>query len=271
MDMNRLHDELDRLVKIMETLRGPEGCPWDKKQDYHSLQAYIIEEAYELVEAIQLEDMDLLRDELGDLFLQVVFQAQIAREEGEFNLADVVNTISEKLIRRHPHVFASEKVDSVEEVRVVWEEIKKQEKSNRKGKVVSTIMEDVSRNQAALSQAYHVQKKAADLGFDWDDIKDVINKVKEELNELEESIVEGNDKEMQEEMGDLIFSAVNLARFLKVNPEIALLNTILKFKSRFAYIETSLLKEGKSFEEMTLQELDDYWEEAKKLELRGGV
>ncbi|MFW5981395.1 MAG: nucleoside triphosphate pyrophosphohydrolase [bacterium] len=267
----RITVELNRLVKIMETLRGPEGCPWDKKQNYQSLQPYIIEEAYEVVEAIQSNDPGLIKEELGDLLLQVVFQSQIAKEEGDFDLADVINAINEKLIRRHPHVFAKEKVDSVEDVKLVWEKIKKKEKMDLKKnhKEISSLLEGISRSQPALNQAYEIQEKAAKVGFDWSDIKDVIMKVKEELEELEEVIDSNNHPEQINELGDFLFATVNLARFLEVNPELALLKTILKFKNRFTFMENAILKEDKNMELMTLEELDTYWETAKNIENAG--
>ena len=267
---NRLNKEITSLLMIMERLRGPDGCPWDQKQNYSSLQPYIIEEAYELVEAIQKEDIDLQKEELGDLLLQVVFQAQIAKEEGDFDLCDVIEILSEKLLRRHPHVFAEKKVETVEEVRDIWYEVKKDEKDS--GKEVQSILDDFSRSQTALNQAYEIQEKAAKVGFDWSEIKSVLDKVKEEVKEIEDAIDSADEKQAGLELGDLLFASVNLSRFLKVNPEIALLNTILKFKERFSYIEKSVKEQGKKFEEMTLQELDIFWEEAKKIEsIRGGV
>lgn len=264
MNMEDMKDELERLVKIMSTLRGPEGCPWDKKQDYYSLQPYVIEEAYEVVEALQEKDLNLLKEELGDLLLQVVFQAQIGREKGEFNLVDVIRGISDKLIRRHPHVFKDRKLETAQEVSHVWAEIKKEEKA-LEGKGESTsILEGISRSQPALLQAYELQDKAAEVGFDWDDIVDVIKKVKEELSEVEEVITINDGAGMFEELGDLIFAVVNLARFKNVNPELALLKTNKKFQKRFSYIENEVARRGYDLEDLTLAELDRYWEESKK-------
>ncbi len=267
LDIEELKIEVERLVKVMEVLRGSDGCPWDRKQDYYSLQPYILEEAYEVVEALQKKDLDLLEEELGDLLLQVVFQAQIGRENGDFDLNDIFSTISDKMIRRHPHVFGEQKVDSISEVMTTWREIKNQEKfpeeSNKK-----SILADISRDQPALNQAYEIQNKAAKVGFDWNNLKDVIAKIEEELAEVKEAISYKDKDNIEAELGDLLFAVVNLTRFLEVNPELALLNTILKFKQRFKYIERKVRNKGFVFTDLSLEELDVYWEESKKLELR---
>lgn len=267
MNMEKLKDEVERLVKIMEVLRGPNGCPWDKQQDYYSLQPYVLEEAYEVVEALQKKDLDLLKEELGDLLLQVVFQAQIAREKGDFNLIDIFKAISDKLVRRHPHVFQDREVNTISELKATWEEIKGEERI-KKGKVGhKSILEDLSQAQPALNQAYEVQAKAAEVGFDWDNVEDVIAKIEEEIHEVREAIRENQQEEIGKELGDLLFAVVNLSRFFAINPELALLQTILKFKERFKYIEFRAREEGYNFAELSLKELDSYWEESKtKLE-----
>lgn len=263
MDLSVLKKEMDRLLKIMETLRGPEGCPWDKKQDYFSLQPYILEEAYEVVETLVKKDIESLKLELGDLLLQVVFQAQIGRERGDFNLIDVVRAISDKLIRRHPHVFADVDVKDVEEVMKNWEDIKKREDDT---KMVESILDSVNKGQPALMQSFDLQKKAAEVGFDWENVADVIDKLEEELDEIRQAIAQNKQEEIEREIGDLLFSVVNLARFYNLNPEIALMKTITKFKDRFSFIEKKLAEENNHFAEMTLDILDEYWEEAKSLE-----
>lgn len=268
MDMEKLTDEVERLVKIMESLRGPEGCPWDKEQDYYSLKQYILEEAYEVVETLLERDIGSLKNELGDLLLQVVFQAQIAREQGDFDLIDVISAINEKLIRRHPHVFADKKVDNIDDVMNNWEDIKKKEQGNDKKS--SSILEGVSRGMPALIQSYQIQKKAAKVGFDWDNTDDVIKKIKEETEEVEEAIKENDIKKIKNELGDLLFSVVNLSRFYRVNPELELLNCVLKFKKRFKYIEETVRKKGFKIEELTIKELDEFWEEAKIQINQGG-
>lgn len=261
MDIEELCTELQRLLVIMETLRGPTGCPWDRKQTLDSLKPYIIEESYEVVEALQERDYDLLKEELGDVLLQIVFQGEIAKEEGFFNLIDVLKTLNDKLTRRHPHVFAEKKANTAEEVSVIWQEIKKLEKENKSEK--NSILDDLSTAQPALNQAEEIQKIAAGVGFDWENIYDVLKKVREEIDEVEEAINNENYKDAATETGDLFFAVVNLARFLDVNSEIVLLNTILKFKKRFMYIEESVKKQGKKMEQMSLEELDGFWENAK--------
>ncbi|MFP4016567.1 MAG: nucleoside triphosphate pyrophosphohydrolase [Halanaerobiales bacterium] len=264
MDKKNLEYELTRLVDIMEKLRGPDGCPWDKKQTLDSLKPYIVEETYEVVEALQKNDMELLKEELGDVLLQIVFQAQVAREDEIFDLVDVFRGISDKLIRRHPHVFSDRDAATPEDVSLLWKEIKKSEKELKgKDSREVSLLENLATCQPALNQAVEVQKKAAEVGFDWDNIQDVLNKVKEEIEEVEEAINNNNFGEASLEIGDLLFAVVNLSRFVDTNPEIALLGTILKFKNRFQYIERAVKSEGNILEDMTLEEMDHYWEEAK--------
>lgn len=261
MESKTLKDEVKRLVDIMKTLRGPQGCPWDKKQDYYSLQPYIIEEAYEVVEALQLKDLELLKEELGDLLLQVVFQAQIGKENGDFNLSEIIAGLNAKLIRRHPHVFEGRSVETASEVRQLWDDIKKNENQEKQKK---SLLDESSQRQPALNQAYDIQKKAADVGFDWNNIEDVLDKIEEEIDEVREAIARDDQQGINDEIGDLIFAVVNLARFKNINPELSLLSSILKFKKRFQYIENRLKEKGKNIEETKLKELDFYWEESKK-------
>jgi len=261
MEKMNFENEFEKLLYVMEKLRGPDGCPWDKKQDLYSLKPYIIEEAYEVVEALEKENMDLLKEELGDLLLQVIFQAQIGKERKLFDIDDIIKGIVAKLIRRHPHVFGEKKVKSVQEVNKTWEEIKQKERIiNKEGSILS----DISKIQPSLNQAYEVQQKAAEVGFDWNEIEEVIAKIEEELEELKEVIDDEDTDKIEDEMGDLLFAAVNLSRFKSINPEIALLRTINKFKKRFQYIETSLNKHNKDINKMSLKELDKFWEEAKE-------
>ncbi len=247
----------------MNKLRGPGGCPWDAKQTHESLKPYILEEAYEVLEAIDTDDMYLLEEELGDLLLQVVFHAKIAEENGHFNMKDVSDQICEKLVRRHPHVFGDVAVDSAEEVLVNWEAIKREEKSE---KAHVDSMARIPKEIPALMRSYKIQSKAADVGFDWDDVNGAIEKVKEESQELFE-IIHGGDKEkIEDEIGDLLFAVVNVARFMKIRPEFALTKTIEKFIRRFTHVEASVKKNGKKLQESTLEEMDGYWNEAKNLE-----
>lgn len=252
------------LVGIMEILRSPDGCPWDREQTHESLKPYLIEEAYEVLDAIDRQDLYELEDELGDLLLQVVFHAAIAEEHGYFNIHDVTTAISNKLIRRHPHVFSDVNVDDSDQVLTNWEAIKKEEK-NEDMHVES--MERIPNGLPALMRAYKIQKKAANVGFDWDDIKDAIAKIHEELDEFLE-IYESEDQEkITDELGDLLFAVVNVCRFLKVRPEVALSHTNEKFLRRFRYIEEKTLEKGKSLNNMTLIEMDNLWNSAKKLDL----
>ena len=264
MNYEKLKDEAENLVRIMERLRGPDGCPWDKEQDYNSLQPYIIEEAYEVIETIQNNNISNLKEELGDLLLQVVFQAQIGREKGDFNLIDVFSEINKKLVRRHPHVFGELDIKDASEVKITWDKIKSQEKETKdKKESDKSLMDDFSRSKPALSQAYEVQEKAAEVGFDWDVVEDVVNKVDEELNEVKAEISHQNKNALEEEIGDIIFAVVNLCRYYDINPEIALLKTINKFRTRFKFIEKQVKKEEQSLNDISLEEMDVYWEKSK--------
>ncbi len=249
--------EFQRLIEIMQRLR--KECPWDRKQTPQSLRQYILEEAYETVEAIDNRDWDELKKELGDLLLQIVFQAEIAREENRFTLREVIQHINEKLIRRHPHVFGETQVSSAEEVKENWEQIKV-EQENRK-----SLLEGVPRQLSALLRAQRLQDKASQVGFDWTDARDVLKKIKEEISELETALNRNEQEEIEDELGDIIFSVVNLARFHRVNAEDALRKTINKFISRFEYIEKKLEKENKSIYNSSLEEMDKLWEESKKI------
>lgn len=263
---NKSKSEFDKLLSVMKELRGPEGCPWDKKQDFYSLKPYIIEEAYEVVEALEEKDMKSLKEELGDLLLQIVFQAQIGKENNVFDINDVIEGIRKKLIRRHPHVFGNKRIESVNQVKKTWEEIKSKERSNNKEE---SLLDNISKVQPSLNQAYEVQKKAAEVGFDWDQIEDVLLKIEEEVNELKEAVNQESRDRIEDELGDLLFAVVNLSRFKKINPEIALLRTINKFKKRFRYIERSLKEENKDINKVSLEELDRYWNQAKEKNYRG--
>ncbi len=266
MDDEILCAEIKNLIKIMATLRGEEGCPWDRKQDLDSLRQYVLEEAYEVVEAIDSDDMSMLKEELGDLLLQVVFQARIAREEGEFTLAELIRKLNEKLIRRHPHVFAGEEAASAAAVRKTWQRIKEEEKKENEGKEkVPSLLDDHSRSQSALYQAREVQERAAGAGFDWPELEPVLEKVEEEIAELREAIADDQSRDRAEsELGDVIFALINLSRFLSIDPELALLGTINRFKERFQFIEKRAEEHPEDIEEISLSELDSWWEEAKE-------
>lgn len=257
---------LDRLVAIMAELRGPGGCPWDREQDHESLRQHLIEEAYEVVDAIDRGSAADLKEELGDLLLQVIFHAEIAKEEGRFDIEDVASDIVDKLVRRHPHIFADTKVSSSQEVIANWEQIKHEEKERQeKGELSAT--QGVPRSLPALMYACKLQKRAARVGFDWPATGEVVLKVAEELAEIAEA---RSPEELEDEVGDLLFSAVNLARHLDVNPEIALRKVGDKFDRRFQEVERRAREAGKTIAQMSLEEVDELWEEAKGREKRAG-
>ncbi|HMB48773.1 MAG TPA: nucleoside triphosphate pyrophosphohydrolase [Afifellaceae bacterium] len=267
---------IDRLIEIMAALRTPgSGCPWDLEQDFTTIAPYTIEEAYEVADAIERGDMDDLKDELGDLLLQVVFHARMAEEAGAFAFNDVADAISEKMIRRHPHVFADIDADNAAAVKANWEEIKAAEKAARKERLKAsgtpddyeTFLADVPMAIPALQRAFKLQKRAARIGFDWPELEPVLGKVREELDELTHEIGSNSDADrLQDEMGDLLFAVANLARHLNVDPETALRGTNAKFVRRFEHIETALRQTGRSLESASLDEMEEIWVAAKQAE-----
>ncbi len=254
---------LDQLVGILEQLRGENGCPWDREQDRRSLRRYLIEETYEVLEAIDEGNTYKICEELGDLLLQIVFHAQIAAENQEFDINNVVAGISEKMIRRHPHVFGGAEVRDSREVLVNWEKIKASEKAGEKP---ASILDGVPQHFPALLKAAKLQGKAAGAGFDWPDYRGALEKTREEMNELEAVIITGDPVKIVDELGDVLFSIVNLARLLEVEPELALTGTCMKFIRRFHYVEKMAGLTGRGLLSFSLNELDRWWEEAKKLE-----
>jgi len=248
----------ERLLTIMDELR--DQCPWDKKQTLESLRYLTIEETYELSDAILEKDMDEIKKELGDLMLHLVFYAKIGSETGHFDIADVLNSISEKLIRRHPHIYGDVTVNNAEDVKNNWEKIKLQEKDR------DSVLTGVPNSLPAMVKAYRMQEKVRGVGFDWNTAEQVWEKVNEEIAELQHEIAVGDDEKKEKEFGDLLFSLVNYARFIGVNPEDALERTNKKFVQRFKYIEQQSKKHGKSLKNMTLAEMDVFWDEAKKIE-----
>lgn len=249
---------MEKLLKIMQTLR--EKCPWDQAQSPETLTGYAIEEAYEVEEAVRSGNTQHVKEELGDLLLQVIFQSQMYSEQGAFDFADVVESLSEKLIRRHPHVFEAEKFENLNEQQVaeLWQQIKQQEKAGKPSARLDQI-----KHAPALIQAENIQKNVAKIGFDFATTEDAYAKLDEELQELNEAVLHNNSDEIQEEFGDCLFSFINVGRKLGVSSELALLGTIHKFKSRFAYIEAQALKQHRSIESMSLQEMDQLWDQAK--------
>ncbi len=252
-------DEFDKTVEIMRKLRSEHGCPWDRKQTHQTLKSYLIEEVYELMEAIDEGDPEKMKEELGDLLFQIVFHAQLASERGEFNIRDVLEGINQKMLSRHPHVFGTEQLDTAEQVLKRWDEFKKKE-----GKLQESLLEGVPKAMPSLLRAKKVQERASKVGFDWSELNEVLEKVKEEFSEFVESLRHDKKEEIEEELGDLFFSLVNLSRFVKVNPEDALQKTTSKFIKRFQYIENKARQLGKSLQDMSLEEMDALWEEAKR-------
>ena len=251
------------LLDIIETLRNPGGCPWDREQTHESLKSALLEECYEVIDAIENEDEDALIEELGDVLLQVVFHASIGKEDGYFDIMDVIGGISNKMINRHPHVFGNEEANTSEQVLVNWDEIKKEEKGI---KTLTEEMQNIAKSLPATTRAYKVQKKAKKVGFDWNDVNYAMDKVKEELNEIKE-VYNCEDKSIIEgEVCYLLFACINVARFLEVDGELALDKTIKKFIKRFSYIENEAIKNNKNLKDMTLEEMDKLWEEAKTSE-----
>lgn len=259
-DLDNTMDFYD-LLGIMDTLRGEDGCPWDKEQTHESLKRYLIEECYEVLEAIDEKNEDMLIEELGDVLLQVVFHARIGKEEGYFDINDVIKGISNKMIERHPHIFGKVKLETSEEVLKNWDDIKKKEKGF---KSYTEELRHIPKNLPALMRAEKVQAKARKAGFDWDKVEDALNKVFEEYNEVKDVYKGKNRAKILEEIGDLIFAIVNVCRFLDIDPENALNYTIEKFINRFEYIENAALDKGMKLKEMTLEQMDALWEEAKQ-------
>jgi tetrapyrrole methylase family protein/MazG family protein len=249
---------LERLRRIMARLRAEDGCQWDLSQTHKSLMPYLIEETYEVVEAIEADTAPTLKEELGDLILQIFFHAQIAEEAGNFTIDDVASDICDKLIRRHPHIFGEKKNLRPNEVRDQWEKIKVE--SNEKDSVLS----GVPKSMPALLLAYRVGEKAGGVGFDWEDPRDIFNKLKEEMAEFETEFDSRDRERMTDELGDLMYALVNLARKIGVDPEHALRRTVQRFMERFSYIEESLKKRGRTFSETTLQEMEALWQESKR-------
>lgn len=260
------HHEIDKLLNIMQTLRDPKkGCDWDKAQTFKTIVPHTVEEAYEVADAIERDNMVDLKDELGDLLFQVIFYAQMAKEQGLFDFNDVVEGLNNKLVRRHPHVFSEQKILSDEELEQQWQAIKDQEKAAKQTTTVQPLWGDIPKVLPALTRAKKVQKRAANLGFDWPDYHGALEKVAEEVAEVTEALAENpNSAHSAEEIGDLLFATVNVARHAKHDPEQILRNATDKFVGRFAQVEAVLKHQGKSLESSTLEEMDEAWELVKK-------
>jgi len=268
---------INDLIGIMAALRTPvTGCPWDLEQSFDTIAPYTIEEAYEVADAIERGDISDLRDELGDLLLQVVFHARLAEEQGSFQFEDVVHAITSKLIRRHPHVFGNLQNLTPEEVKGLWADIKAQEKADKLAERKAagleatsenaSLLADIPYNLPALIRAEKLQAKASKVGFDWNDARLVLEKIREETGEIEDALASKDQKNIEEEIGDLLFVVANLARHVSVNPEVALRKANLKFVRRFNYIENNMKILGKDIKDANLEEMEHFWNEARKLD-----
>jgi len=251
---------LTAFVEVIRRLRGPGGCPWDAKQTPDTLKTYVLEEAYELVEALDSQQVDKIREELGDVLLHIVMISEMFRENDSFSLAEVIDDIRAKMIHRHPHVFGDQKAETLEDLRAIWEKAKAAEGKTPK----ASRLADLSPRQPALIQAQRLGEAAARIGFDWPDLAGVLDKFEEELHEFREAMTEADPIHQEEELGDLLFCLVNVARFLRLDSEGALRRTIHKFIKRFHMVERALLKQGKTPETASLEEMDAIWEEVKK-------
>jgi len=257
-------ERFERLVEIMARLRAPGGCPWDREQTFDTIKPYTLEETYEVLDAIDRRDYAGLREELGDFMLQAVFYAQMACEEGRFSIGDSLDAINAKLIRRHPHVFAAGDAQTPDQVLARWDEIKGQE-MREKGETPKGRLDGVQRALPALMEAHEISKKAARAGFEWPGFEQVLEKLGEELGELDHARAHGSQDEIAGEIGDLLFTLVNVARWLKVDPEQALRQTNAKFRRRFAHVEQTLAERGRTLEQSTLEEMETLWQQAKTL------
>jgi tetrapyrrole methylase family protein / MazG family protein len=253
--------ELDRLIEIVARLRAPGGCPWDREQTHKSLLSCLLDETYEFFEAVEENDDHKMEEELGDLLLQVVLHAEMAGEEAKYTIEDVAAGISEKLIRRHPHVFGDVEVSSTDQVLHNWENIKKEEKAHYR----KYLVDDIPEAMPALFRAEKMQRRVARVGFDWTDVRPVLDKVIEEFNEFKEAILKGDQENAAEELGDIMFALVNVARHHKICAEDALRASTHKFAKRFRYIEDRFKEQNKDIQSATLEEMDKYWEEGKKI------
>lgn len=264
-ELDGIADPFRRLVRLMAILLSPQGCPWDREQTHESLKPYLIEEAYEALEAIDARDDADLCKELGDVILQVVFHAALAGQSGRFTIDDVCAAICDKLIMRHPHVFGDVKAGDSDTVLRNWEAIKKVEKGREKNRRVS-VLEGIPAGMPALARAHRLQERAAKVGFDWPTVRETFAKLEEEVAEFKQAVESRDPARMEDEMGDLLFALVNVSRFVEVHPEEALRKTIQKFTRRFQHVEAETERHGRKLEEMTLAEMDALWDEAKRQE-----
>lgn len=260
--------DITKLTALMERLRAPEGCPWDREQTMQSLTPFIIEEAYEVVSAIDSGDMEHIKEELGDLLFQVIFVSQLAIEAGRFTLADVIDASHDKMVRRHPHVFGESIADTPEAVLKQWAEIKKAEKKGKKEE--TGYLAGVPEELPSLLRAHKISQKASKAGFDWQGVQEVLDKLDEETAEFKEAVRSKKAADMEEELGDMLFTMVNIGRFLQVNPEDALRKTIAKFITRFHHVEKAVIQKGEDLSTTGMAEMERLWQEAKASEKKNG-
>jgi tetrapyrrole methylase family protein / MazG family protein len=265
----------ERLVALQKRLRDPNGCPWDREQTHSTLRTYLIEEAYEVLDALETGEDSKFAEEMGDLLLQIVFHSQIATEEGRFTISDVIREIHEKMVRRHPHVFGTKRAKDAAEVLKNWEQIKARERREKSGKVekpgsedagAASLLDGVPRGLPATLEGLQLTKKAARIGFDWHNAQGIFDKMREECAELQHVLDSNDERRIEEEVGDLLFAAVNLARFLRVDPEIALKNANAKFSRRFRAMEQLATQTGRPLEKVPREEMESFWEAAKRAE-----
>ncbi len=261
-DSGNAGQKLQQLIEIMARLRAPDGCPWDREQNFDTIKKFTVEETYEVLDAIDRRDWDGLREELGDYILQAVFYAQMASEENRFSIGDCLDAINEKLIRRHPHIFGEETARTGDDVLKLWEAVKSAEKAG--SDKPTGLLDGIPRAQPALIEAQQISSRAARAGFDWSNAEDVIAKLEEEIAEFRAARAAGSADEMEDELGDLMFTIVNLARFAKVDPEQALRRTNAKFRKRFAHVERRLSEQGEGVTGTPIDRLEALWQEAKK-------
>ncbi len=259
--MSDATESFRKLIEIVDTLMGENGCPWDNVQTRESLKPYLVEETYEVLEALDTNDPDQIKDELGDLLYQILFHSKISSKNNEFDIKDVLDNLKEKMVRRHPHVFKEGQVNTPDQVIERWEEIKKEEKTHSNH---PSILDSVPKQLPSLLRAQKLQKKAAKEGFDWDEISDVFDKLDEEISEFKSAVLEGKGTDIQSELGDILFVLVNIAKFKKIDAEEALRSTNNKFIKRFQYIEQEVAKQGKTLKETSLEDMERHWQNAKK-------
>ncbi len=259
--MSDATESFRKLIEIVDTLMGENGCPWDNVQTRESLKPYLVEETYEVLEALDTNDPDQIKDELGDLLYQILFHSKISSKNNEFDIKDVLDNLKEKMVRRHPHVFKEGQINTPDQVIERWEEIKKEEKTHSNH---PSILDSVPKQLPSLLRAQKLQKKAAKEGFDWDEISDVFDKLDEEISEFKSAVLEGKGTDIQSELGDILFVLVNIAKFKKIDAEEALRSTNNKFIKRFQYIEQEVAKQGKTLKETSLEDMERHWQNAKK-------